>query len=129
MLMLDHSTLFYWTLSDISHNKQKCCSIIKAWASAVPTTKLTSGVNSKSISSYVPSLTTSTSHSSVPSILTDDVKIISHQPGSAKVKSKPGPILSLNDAGGLLTMTRQEEMNGRLGSTALPREKNQSLAR
>jgi hypothetical protein len=111
MLTLDHSTLFYWTLSDTSHNKRKCCSTIKAWASALPTNSYPiSQVTSKSISSHIPSLTDA-SHSSAPSILTDDVKIITHQPASdlVKVKPEPGPILSLTDAGSL---SDNDEMRG-----------------
>jgi hypothetical protein len=34
--MLDPITLHYWMLSDANDNKQKCSSVIKTWASAVP---------------------------------------------------------------------------------------------
>ena len=101
LLTLDHSTLFYWTLSETSHNKQKRGSAIKAWASAVPNSNPTSQT-AKSVSSYVPSLMSGASCSSASSILTDNVKIISHRASdSVKVKSEFPPTLSLNNNGSL----------------------------
>lgn len=102
LLTLDHSTLFYWTLSETSHDKQKRSSAIKAWASAVPNSNLTSRAT-KSVTSHVPSLTTGASRSSAPSVLSDNVKIITHRASElVKVKSELLPTtLSLNDDGGL----------------------------
>jgi len=109
LLMLDRVTLHYWTLSDGSYNKQKHSSAIKAWASAVPNGNPTSRAP-KSVSSCVPSLTSGASRSSVPSVLTDKVKIISHQPSDlVNVKAEPAPVLSLLDDGGL---SDNDEMRG-----------------
>lgn len=117
MLTLDHSTLFYWTLSSETSHKRKRCSTIKAWASAVnPNSRVTTS-SSKSASSHVPSLT-GASRSSVPSVLTKDVKIISH-PSSLKVKSEPGVTLSLNDRTGGLSdndETRGDEREAAINS-------------
>ena len=100
MLTLDQSTLFYWTLSDTSHKKQKHASAIKDWALAVPaTTKHTLKAPSSLAKSDVPPLTSGTSHSSAPSVLTNNVKIISHH--SVKVKAELSPTLLLHTDGGL----------------------------
>jgi hypothetical protein len=110
LVMLDHITLHYWTLSDGSQNQQKCGSAVKVWASAVPNGNPTPCAT-KSITSHVPSLTSGASHSSAPSVLTDTVKIISHQGSdSVKVKDEPAPVLSLaDDHGGL---SDNNEMRG-----------------
>jgi hypothetical protein len=78
LLTLDQSTLFYWTLSDTSHKKRKHASAIKDWALAVPATKPTLKAPSSLAKSDIPPLTSGTSRSSAPSVLTDNVKIISH---------------------------------------------------
>ena len=107
LLTLDESTLFYWTLSDISHKNQKHLSAIGNWASAIPRNGTTSqGPKSTSIHtrSDIPSLTcdTTTGRSYAPSILSDNVKIISHQFSDvAKVKAEPAPALSSYNDGGL----------------------------
>jgi hypothetical protein len=102
LLTLDQSTLFYWTLSDTSHKKRKHASAIKDWALAVPATKPTLKAPSGLAKSDVPPLTSGTSHSSAPSVLTDNVKIISHRAlDSVKVKAEPSPTLSLHIDGGL----------------------------
>lgn len=107
-LTLDCVTLHYWTLSD-SYNQQKRGSEIKAWASAVSNGNPTSRAP-KSVSSHVPSLTSGASRSSAPSVLTDNVKIISRQVSdSVKVKEEPVPALSLFDDGGL---SDNDEMRG-----------------
>jgi hypothetical protein len=99
LLTLDQSTLFYWTLSDTSH-KRKHASAIKDWALAVPATaKPTLKAPSSLAKSDVPPLTSGTSRSSAPSVLTDNVKIISHH--SVKVKAELSPTLSLHIDGGL----------------------------
>jgi hypothetical protein len=102
MLMLDRSTLFYWTLSDTtSHKKRKHALAIKDWALAVPTTKPTSKAPYSLAKSNVPSFTSGTSHSSAPSVLTDNVKIISQLLDLVKVKAELSPTLSLHIDGGL----------------------------
>ncbi len=88
-LTLDASTLFYWTLSSDSaapreNLKRKHCSAINEWASAIPTHVPKSKSNR---TKSVPSLTNGTSRPSAPSVLSDQVKIISHQPN--KVKTEP----------------------------------------
>jgi hypothetical protein len=110
-LTLDESTLFYWTLSDASHKKRKHISAISEWALEIPAKSTTSHASgSKSTTSgrsktVIPSLTHGTSASGrsyAPSVLSDDVKIISH-PSSilVKVKNEPAPALSLLNNGGL----------------------------
>ena len=109
-LTLDESTLFYWSLSDASHTKQKRLSAIDKWASAIPSTKSTSqGPKSTSsrvntVKTEVPSLTSGSSgRSYAPSVLSDNVKIVSHHSSDAvtKVKSENVPALSLYNNGGL----------------------------
>jgi hypothetical protein len=108
LLTLDPVTLHYWTLSNAADNRQKRGSAIKAWASAVPNGKPTSRA-SKSIFSHVPSLTTGASRSSAPSVLTNKVKIFSHQVSdSVKVKDEPAPMISLFDGG----LSDNDEMRG-----------------
>jgi hypothetical protein len=104
LLTLDRSTLFYWTLSDTTlHKKRKHASAIKDWALAVPATArpTSKAPSSLSTKSNVPLLTSGTSRSSAPSVLTDNVKIISHRVNSVKVKAEPLPTLSLQVDGGL----------------------------
>jgi hypothetical protein len=96
LLTLNQSTLFYWTLSDSSCKKRKHSSVINDWASAIPTNAKPPSQAPKSISSHaksdLPSLTSGASRSSAPSVLTQNVKIISHRAsGSAKVKDEPAP--------------------------------------
>ena len=81
LLTLDESTLFYWTLSNTSHKKQKHSSAINEWASAIPINTKSALRAPKSTSSHtgsdIPSLS-GNSRSSAPSVLTNNVKIISH---------------------------------------------------
>jgi hypothetical protein len=107
LLTLDQSTLFYWTLSNASQEK-RISSKINKWAAAIPATAKPTfqGSTSRSTSSRaksdIPSLTSGASRSSAPSVLTDDVKIISYQASNAvKVKGEPVPELSMYDDGGL----------------------------
>jgi hypothetical protein len=106
LLTLDQSTLFYWTLSDASQKKRKHSSKINEWAAAIPATakptfrapRSTSSRAKSDISSY----TSSARRSSAPSVLTDNVKIISYRASSpVKVKAEPVPTLSMYDDGGL----------------------------
>jgi hypothetical protein len=87
-LTLDNSTLFYWNLSDSvprENLKRKHLSAIDEWASAIPTNVPKSKLNSSIFhTKSVPSLTNG---SSAPSVLSDEVKIISRQPN--KVKAEP----------------------------------------
>lgn len=128
LLTLDHLTLFYRSLSDPSlghiDEKQKHDGV-KKWCSAIRTkvgvgSKLTSQASSSittgsraSARSSTPSLVASVGRSSTPSVLTDNVMIIS-QPqssSSAKVKLEPAPPICLHDNGGLSDYdeTRGEE--------------------
>jgi hypothetical protein len=99
-LTLDQSTLFYWTLSD---KKRKHASAIKQWALDVPAiAKPTSKAPTSLAKSDIPPLTSGTSHSSAPSVLTDSIKIISHRAlDPIKVKAELAPTLSLYIDGGL----------------------------
>ena len=107
-LTLDESTLFYWLLlSDASqaHTKQKHLSAIDKWASAIPSTKPSSQApksTSSHVKTEVPSLTSGSSgRSYAPSVLSDNVKIVSHHSNTVKVKSECAPALSLYNNGGL----------------------------
>ena len=82
LLTLDKSTLFYWTLSDVSRNtNQRNSSAINKWAAAISNYKATSQASRSTTSrakSDIPSLTTGTSsgQSYAPSVLSDNIKII-----------------------------------------------------
>ena len=107
-LTLDESTLFYWTLSDVPPKRG---SVINEWASAIPTahsksTGLLQGPKSTSsrTKSIIPSLTAgSSSRSSATSVLTKNIKVISHKStDQVKVKDESQPdVISLSDEGGL----------------------------
>ena len=106
LLTLDQSTLFYWTLSDASRKQRKHSSAINEWAAAIPATAKPTVQVPRSTSSRaksdIPSLTSGASRSSAPSVLTDNVKIISHRASNlVKVKAEPVPELSIYDDGGL----------------------------
>ena len=121
LLMLDRSTLFYWTLSDTatSQKKRKHAFAIQEWALTVPATaKPTSKAPSSLAKSNVPSLTSGTSRSSAPSVLTDNVKITSHRQAldSVKVKAEPSPTLSLHNDGGL---SDNDKMRGKEREAAI----------
>lgn len=100
-MTLDQSTLFYWTLSDTSLHKRQNKDAIKDWASGVPVSAQpvsrapSHTTQTKSIAgrSAIPSLTSGTSRSSAPSVLTNNVRIVGHRirPDSAKVKPEPEP--------------------------------------
>ena len=98
------------SVSDTPQNKRKCGDAIKEWSLAVPNGKPTSrGANT--IRSVTPSLTGSASHSSAPSVLTGNVKIISHQTSELhKVKVEPVPLIHLHDNSGL---SNNDEMGGK----------------
>lgn len=120
LLTLDESTLFYWTLSDASHKKRKhssTSSAINKWATAIHTSGSTKSSSQapKSTSSHaktdIPSLTCGTSSRSfAPSVLSDNVKIFSHQSSDVvKVKAECAPALSIYNNGGL---SDNDEMRG-----------------
>ena len=101
-LTLDESTLFYWTLSDsYLDKKRKHSSVISEWASTIPSNaKPPSQAPSHVIAttssrpkSIVPSLTSGSSRSSAPSVLTNDVRIVGHRtrPDWVKVKAETRP--------------------------------------
>jgi hypothetical protein len=111
MLTLDQSTLFYWTLSDTFLQKRQYKDAIKEWASEIPASakpvsqapSRTTQTKSITRRSVVPSLTSGTSRSSAPSVLTNDVRIVGHRtrPSSVKVKPEPEPEMALYSDGGL----------------------------
>ena len=123
--MLDGLTLFYWTLSsDASCKKQKHILAINNWASAIPTNNSSKSASqtSKFTSSHksdVSSLTSGTSHSSAPSVLSNKVKIISHQALElVKVKAELAPAaLSIYNDGGL---SDNDEIRGMEGCNWQP---------
>jgi hypothetical protein len=108
-LTLDQTTLFYWTLSDVPRKRG---SAVNEWASAILSQSKSTLQGSKSTSSgrtrsIIPSLTAggsaTGSRSSAPSILTDNIKVISHQ-SSDQVKVKVeshADVLIISDEGGL----------------------------
>ena len=106
LLTLDRSTLFYRTLSDIPPKRGLA---IKEWASAIsnhPGSSSSQGPKSTSSRpKSIPSLTGASSRSTA-SILTDNIKVISHQ-NSERVKVKvelqgQADVISLlSDEGGL----------------------------
>jgi hypothetical protein len=126
LLTLDQSTLFYWTLSNAYQApKRKRDDTIKEWNSTVgggePTSRAADSVTVTSHTrSTTPSLSCGRSRSYAPSVLTDDVKIISHQTPaeSGKEKPEPAPLISLRDNGGLSDNdeTRGEERDAALAS-------------
>jgi hypothetical protein len=98
MLTLDQSTLFYWTLSDTSLQKRQYKDAIKEWASEIlasakPVSQAPSHMTQTTGCLAVPSLTSGTSCSSAPLVLTNDVRIVGHrtQPDLVKVKAETGP--------------------------------------
>lgn len=104
LLTLDESTLFYWTLSDISHNtEQKNSSAIDKWAAAISNYRAASQAPRSTSSRpktdiQVPSLTTGTSsgRSYAPSVVSNNVKIfVKAEPAQATIYNNGG--LSDND--------------------------------
>jgi hypothetical protein len=123
-LTLDRSTLFYWSLSDVPRKRG---SVINEWASAISTQSRDNlkstlqGPKSTSsrTNSIIPSLTGGGSRSSAPSILTDNIKVISHQPsgqGKVKVESQADGVVSLSDEGGL---SDNDELGGKEREAAI----------
>ena len=121
LLTLDETTLFYWTLSDLSlSKKRKHCETINDWAAGVPdnAAPTSRGAPSRTTTttarfkSGVPSLTTGTSRSrsSVPSVRTHDVKNVSRRSvTSGEVKAKPRELIAvMSDAG----LSDNDEING-----------------
>jgi hypothetical protein len=121
LLTLDQSTLFYRTLSNASREKRKHSSKINEWAAAIPATAKPTFQGSRSTSSHaksdIPSLMSGASHLSAPSVLTDDVKIISYRASNmVKVKGEPVPELSMYDDGGL---SDNDEIRGKERGVAI----------
>ena len=99
MLTLDKSTVFYWTLSgsDLGTKKRYA---INEWAATIPN-NAKSGSQAPSHTtaihkynshpgSAIPLLTSGTSHLTTPSVLTSNIKVISHPPLMlVKVKAEP----------------------------------------
>ena len=117
LLTLDHSTLFYWTLSNPSAgDKRKRNDAINEWNAAVPNIKPTSGLRAARTSrgrseSAAPSRMSGAGRSSIPSVLTESVKIVnrSRTPALAEVKPEPTAEMCLHDEGGL---SDYDEMRG-----------------
>ena len=79
--------------------------VIDKWASAIPSTKPSLQApksTSSRVKTKVPSLTSGSSGCSyAPSVLSDNVKIVSHHSDAVKVKFEHVPALSLYNNGGL----------------------------
>ena len=130
-LTLDQSTLFYWTLSDVPPHGREEGVRVKGWASAIrahstgksnmqgpksTTTQATSRTKPVGIN---PSLSGSASRSSAPSILTNNIKVISHQ-SSDRVKVKfesqaQADVISLSDGG----LSDNDELGGKEREAAI----------
>ncbi|KAF8502579.1 hypothetical protein JB92DRAFT_2973067 [Gautieria morchelliformis] len=106
--------------SNSSPKKRKYGQAINDWASTIPShakptsqapSHSTTHTKSTSGRSVIPSLTNSTSHSSAPSVLTKNIRIVS-QEALGLVKVKPEPVLdtiAINSDGGL---SENDETNG-----------------
>jgi len=121
MLTLDQSALFYWILSD---KKRKHGRAINDWASAIPSnakpvshasqvahppSQMARKPSSSRSILPLPSLTSGTSGSTAPSVLTNNVQIVSHvAPAPAKVKPELIDIGVNSDAG----LSDNDETNG-----------------
>jgi hypothetical protein len=101
MLTLDQSTLFYWTFSDSNAKKRK--HMINEWAATIPNNakpaspapiQTTTQSHKSHSNSALPSLTSSTSRLTAPSVLTNNIKIVTH-PALAPVKVKAEPALDI----------------------------------
>ena len=117
MLTLDQSTVFYWTLSgsDLGTKKRYA---INEWAATIPN-NAKSGSQAPSHTtaihkynshpgSAIPSLTSGTSHGTshltIPSVLTSNIKVISHPPLMlVKVKAEPATDATEFDSNGGLS--------------------------
>ena len=112
-LTLDQSTLFYWTLSDAPPKRS---SAINEWASAIPAqSKAKFQGHAKSSGSVFAGSSGGPTRPSASSILTDNIRVISHQPlDQVKVKVEPG-VLSLSDGG----LSDNDEMGGKERETAI----------
>jgi hypothetical protein len=133
-LTLDQSTLFYWTLSDSSLNKKRKISAIDEWVSAsaipgnVPASRAPSEVTATTFSrprSVIPSLTNGSSRLSAPSVLTNNITIVSHRAPLAKVKAEmvPDEIEIYSDGG----LSDADEIKGEEREAAIrspPKGKN-----
>ncbi|KAF8508180.1 hypothetical protein JB92DRAFT_2954585 [Gautieria morchelliformis] len=106
--------------SNSSPKKRKYGQAINDWASTIPShakptsqapSHSTTHTKSTSGRSVIPSLTNSTSHSSAPSVLTKNIRIVSQEAlGSVKVKAEPVlDTITINSDGGL---SENDETNG-----------------
>jgi hypothetical protein len=78
-LTLDHSTLFYWMLSDASRKKQKQNLAINEWASGIPRSAKAT-FSTRTSGSAKSAIQNGGSRLSESSVLTKNVKIFAHQP-------------------------------------------------
>ena len=118
MLTLDQSTLFYWTFSDSNAKKRKHA--IDEWAATIPNnakpasrapSQTTTRSHKSRSNSALPSLTSGTSRLTAPSVLTNNIKIVTHPAlAPVKVKAEPAPdIIEIYSDGGL---SDNDEMRG-----------------
>ena len=81
MLTLDHTTLFYWTLSDSASNTKKPRYDVEGWAATVPAKVSRPSSQATAIRmntrNPTPSLTSGPSCLTAPSVLTNDIQITS----------------------------------------------------
>ena len=124
-LTLDQSTLFYWTLSDVPHEMS-----IDDWVSEIPLTQaptaptrpnstatVVQDPKSTSASGRTKSAIPTDSRSSAPSVLTNNIKVISHQSSNqVKVKAETqADVLSLSDGG----LSDNNELGGKEREAAI----------
>lgn len=104
LLTLDHSTLFYRTLShSFTGNQREPYDEIREWRSAVPKSKPTSraanSLTSRARSrSATPAAMSSAGRSSAPSVLTGNIKVISRP---QIPEPEPAATIRFNENGGL----------------------------
>lgn len=106
---------FYWTLSDVTYNSNAA---IKEWAFVVCSASWAPSIISHDNSAQTaPSLTSGSSHSSAPSVLTNNIKI------THLVKTEPEPTPTLFNNGSLSDNKERRGEDGRSQLRVLPRGK------
>jgi hypothetical protein len=114
-LTLDESTLYYWTLSDIP---PKSSAVIKKWSSTVPAHMKSESTSQGPKSTSSRTLIGGASRSSANSVLTDNIKVISHQYSDQvkiKVESRAADVISLSDGG----LSDNDELHGKERESAI----------
>jgi hypothetical protein len=116
-LTLDESTLYYWTFSDIPPKRSAA---IKKWSSAVPAHVKSESTLQGPKSTSSRTLVGGASRSSANSVLTDNIKVISHQSSDQvkiKVESRAADVISLSDSDGGLS--DNDELHGKERESAI----------